>query len=257
MIKKIVDKHKAKKEKKKKEKKRIIIASVGFLVILILFCVGMGSETDIDENNESSVSNESTSIENINTATVADEIAQNNAIENITKEENTIIETESNTATELLSETEMAVELSSEFEKNTESEKSTGSESFSVPEEFTQHIHTFTKATCTESAKCSCGAVGENAKGHNWQSATCTTAKKCSVCGSTEGSANGHNFSEGRCSVCGFKDPNYASEVLVWVPTKGGKKYHSHSGCSGMEDPIQETEREALSQGFGPCGRCY
>ena len=48
-----------------------------------------------------------------------------------------------------------------------------------------------------------------------------------------------------------------ANEPLVWIPTNGGKKYHSNSGCSGMKDPIQVTKSKAVSQGFSPCGRCY
>ncbi len=44
---------------------------------------------------------------------------------------------------------------------------------------------------------------------------------------------------------------------MVWIPTNGGKKYHSHSGCSNMDNPKQVTEQEAISQGFTPCKRCY
>lgn len=44
---------------------------------------------------------------------------------------------------------------------------------------------------------------------------------------------------------------------LVWVPTKGGKKYHSNPGCSGMEDPIQVTREHAEANGYTPCKRCH
>ncbi len=47
------------------------------------------------------------------------------------------------------------------------------------------------------------------------------------------------------------------SEVLVWIPTNGGKKYHSRPSCSNMIDPIQVTKSKAVSQGFTACGRCY
>lgn len=46
-------------------------------------------------------------------------------------------------------------------------------------------------------------------------------------------------------------------QVMVWVPTKGGTKYHRRSGCSGMEDPVQVTLDEAKAMGFEPCGKCY
>lgn len=44
---------------------------------------------------------------------------------------------------------------------------------------------------------------------------------------------------------------------LVWVPTNGGKKYHSKSSCSNMKNPMQVSKETAVSNGFGPCGRCY
>ena len=47
------------------------------------------------------------------------------------------------------------------------------------------------------------------------------------------------------------------TDDLVWIPTNGGKKYHSKSSCSNMINPIQVTKSEAIDQGFGPCGRCY
>lgn len=45
--------------------------------------------------------------------------------------------------------------------------------------------------------------------------------------------------------------------TMVWIPTRGGTKYHSNAGCSGMIDPIQVPLDEALAQGFEPCKRCH
>ena len=47
------------------------------------------------------------------------------------------------------------------------------------------------------------------------------------------------------------------TEKMVWIPTNGGTKYHRKPDCSGMEDPIEVTESEAIAQGFEPCGRCH
>lgn len=44
---------------------------------------------------------------------------------------------------------------------------------------------------------------------------------------------------------------------LVWVPTKGGKKYHSKSSCSGMEEPMQVTKEHAEANNYTPCKKCY
>lgn len=92
---------------------------------------------------------------------------------------------------------------------------------------------------------------------HDFASASCTAPEKCNSCGETRGYANGHNFADGFCTVCGAKDPNYVPEVMVWIPTNGGAKYHSRSGCSNMKNPEQVTKSEAINRGFGPCGRCY
>lgn len=48
-----------------------------------------------------------------------------------------------------------------------------------------------------------------------------------------------------------------SSADMVWIPTHGGKKYHSRSDCSGMKEPIQVTEEEAISRGYTPCKRCH
>ena len=43
----------------------------------------------------------------------------------------------------------------------------------------------------------------------------------------------------------------------VWIPTHGGTKYHSHSGCSNMIDPQKVDLGYAEARGFGACKRCY
>lgn len=47
------------------------------------------------------------------------------------------------------------------------------------------------------------------------------------------------------------------SGMMVWIPTKGGTKYHSHSSCSGMKGPEQVTLETALARGFTACKKCY
>ncbi len=67
----------------------------------------------------------------------------------------------------------------------------------------TNHTHSFSSATCTEAAKCSCGTTDGNPLGHTWQSATCKAPKTCKVCGATEGNKTEHDIQNGVCSVCG------------------------------------------------------
>ncbi|CZT56910.1 hypothetical protein [Solibaculum mannosilyticum] len=43
---------------------------------------------------------------------------------------------------------------------------------------------------------------------------------------------------------------------MVWVSGKG-KKYHSSPDCSNMKAPYQIPLEQAMSQGRGPCSKCY
>lgn len=44
---------------------------------------------------------------------------------------------------------------------------------------------------------------------------------------------------------------------LVWIPTNGGKKYHSRSSCSGMKNPDSVSVEYAEAHGYTPCKKCY
>ena len=61
------------------------------------------------------------------------------------------------------------------------------------------------------------------------------------------------------CSVeeTSSQTSKYNTTVLVWVPTKVGRKYHKNSYCSNMKNPIKVTKEEAIKNGFGPCKNCY
>ena len=119
------------------------------------------------------------------------------------------------------------------------------------------HVHKFSAATCTSPKTCSCGSTEGKAKGHDWKDATCSSPKTCKSCGTTSGLTAGHNFSKGKCTTCGKEDPDYNHETMVWIPTKGGTKYHSRPGCSNMDDPKEVTQSKAESLGFTPCKRCH
>lgn len=47
------------------------------------------------------------------------------------------------------------------------------------------------------------------------------------------------------------------TEEMVWIPTHGGKKYHSKSTCSNMKDPDKVTLSKAKAEGFTACKKCY
>ena len=120
--------------------------------------------------------------------------------------------------------------------------------------------HNWKAATCTEAATCIvCGKTKGSPTDHQWKSATCTTPKTCKVCQKTKGSTTSHNYSKGKCKDCGDIDTSYdsSSSSMVWIPTNGGKKYHSHSGCSNMKNPKKVSLSKAKSLGFTACKKCY
>ncbi len=52
-------------------------------------------------------------------------------------------------------------------------------------------------------------------------------------------------------------DSSFEIEMMVWIPTKGGKKYHCRAECSQMDGPVQVTVTKAIEIGFKPCVKCY
>lgn len=48
-----------------------------------------------------------------------------------------------------------------------------------------------------------------------------------------------------------------SSERIVWIPTRGGTKYHKTNTCSNMIEPYDVTISEAIELGFTACKRCY
>lgn len=71
----------------------------------------------------------------------------------------------------------------------------------------TDHVHSFSEATCTEPGKCDCGA--------------------------TEGTALGHDYKDGVCTRCGEKDPDYRMTSILEKQGKWKLKYlHEGELCS-------------------------
>ena len=81
---------------------------------------------------------------------------------------------------------------------------------------------------------------------HTWSKATCTSPKTCS-CGETSGSPLGHSFSNGKCSRCGAKDPNYQE------PTPPA---HTHSYSSSVTSDATCTSNGTITYTCS-CGHSY
>ncbi len=50
---------------------------------------------------------------------------------------------------------------------------------------------------------------------------------------------------------------NLLPSPTVWIPTNGGKKYHSWPGCKKMYYPRKISQQNAKALGIEPCGICY
>lgn len=57
--------------------------------------------------------------------------------------------------------------------------------------------------------------------------------------------------------VLADEEPEESEGDWVWIPTNGGRKYHSKRTCSGMEDPQLVEREEAQRLGFDACAKCY
>jgi len=49
---------------------------------------------------------------------------------------------------------------------------------------------------------------------------------------------------------------NEKSEILLWIPSDGGKRKHIKPGCSGMLNPRKISALNAEALMIEPCGRC-
>ena len=55
----------------------------------------------------------------------------------------------------------------------------------------------------------------------------------------------------------GSASSGQTTSQMVWIPTHGGKKYHSNPNCSGMKGPEKVSLSTAKSRGFTACKKCY
>ena len=116
---------------------------------------------------------------------------------------------------------------------------------------------------------CSCGCTytvpGEPATGaHTWTDATCTAPKTCTVCGATEGEANGHTWDDGvytdptteadgyttyTCTVCGVTNVE-TDEGSQLPPPFTSDKLTGVTGTASSEEDDDGGEAKPASYAF-------
>ena len=189
-------------------------------------------------------------------------------------------ETEKVTEKATEKETESATEKQTEAATEKQTEKQTEKPTQAKPQETKPvHTHSYSNATCTEAAKCSCGttsgnalghawteatctsaqsctrcgATGNAALGHTWTEATCTSAQSCTRCGTTGNAALGHNYSEGKCTRCGDVDSSYVKTYKVgetWV-VEGQWEFTidsvtTHYLCNSYSNELGYTDEQVV-----------
>ncbi len=65
-----------------------------------------------------------------------------------------------------------------------------------------------------------------------------------------------NNTSNNNTSNNNSSDSQSGGSEMVWIP-QSGSKYHSHSSCSNMKNPLQVSKSDAESMGYEPCKKCY
>lgn len=120
--------------------------------------------------------------------------------------------------------TNTTVETTSNSTETTQgtTELSTTPTKVDSPSEPPKCAHSFSNATCTAPSACSkCGETVGLPIGHTYSPATCDAPQKCTMCGITNGNALGHDFTGGRCTRCGYDDPEkeaqYASAYQAYL----------------------------------------
>ena len=97
------------------------------------------------------------------------------------------------------------------------------------------HSHYWNDATCTEPAKCECGATLGNPLGHKYYNGVCT---RCQAADPDYVPPHEHEFIEGKCE-CGEVDPDYVPHEHEYVEGK----------CEcGEEDPNYTSSTEPAAK---------
>ena len=94
---------------------------------------------------------------------------------------------------------------------------------------------------------------------HDMADATCELPSTCKYCDHTEGEANGHSYSNGKCGICNADDPDYCAHTNTEVINTAtcidaGVKY---TRCADCHQPLsEETASEALGHTYNDYGYC-
>lgn len=116
-----------------------------------------------------------------------------------------IVNTVKETANKALADSEKTIEINVSVAENVLTQTTASNK---------QTASTDSNATTSNTSSAKPQSTASQTHKHSYSAATCTEPKKCS-CGATEGKALGHKYSNGTCTVCGAKDPDFVSYTSV------------------------------------------
>lgn len=110
--------------------------------------------------------------------------------------------------------------------------------------------HEWVAQTCETAKKCSlCGETEGQAQGHQWLEANCEAPKTCAACGITQGQALNHNWQEATCetpkscTVCGVREGEALPHTFCKWTIEGQQMRRSCEVCSFVEETAVDREK--------------
>ena len=183
-----------------KMKKFLAIFLVACFILCLSACGNKENSSDLSNNNSQTTSTQTqtnTSDESsdhsesntLNNSNASNDLSNSNGADGSSN--NTSIDTNNSNGTN-----------SSSNSNNTNSSNNSNGTNGTNNSNPPPHTHSYSDATCTAPAKCSCGATNGSALGHKWQDATCKAPKTCSVCKKAEGNKAEHIVEGTTCKWC-------------------------------------------------------
>ena len=117
--------------------------------------------------------------------------------------------------------------------------------------------------TLSKGKNCTLKIIGTKKKA-TWKSSNkkvATVSSKGKITAKKEGSAKitakiGKSTLSCKVTVTAKPESTESSANMVWI-SQNGSKYHKNSSCSNMKHPEQISKKDAVSQGYTPCKKCY
>ena len=232
-------------------KKFLAVLLMVTMVLSLVACGGNNtvqtdSSTPTISNSETTSGNESSKNSSTTDSSVSEESSK--------IESSTPVESSKPTESSKPVESEASSKVESSKPITSSKQSSSSSSSSQISSSKPTHTHKFTLPTCTEPGKCSCGATGASALGHDYKEATCIQAKKCVRCSMTTGKSLGHDYKSATCT-----EPKKCTRCSQTLGTALGHDF-TEATCTEAKTCIRCSTSDGVKLGHnfenGVCKNC-